>query len=109
MTERRIIIKKVCFTESEAKRVEADAKRNGMSVSEYMRNLTKNKPKEHPEVIKLFKQLINEINHIGTNINQIARNCNSGIYTYEDKKKMFAYLKVINMKLREVIDKYGNK
>lgn len=109
MAERRVVIKKVCFTESEAKRVEEDALKRKMRVSEYIRFLTKTKPNEHIEVRKLFKQLINEINHIGNNINQIARSCNSGMFSYEDKKRLRAYMKSIDCKLQEVLDLYGNQ
>lgn len=109
MSKSRNMRKAIRLSEAEVERIEKDAKKRGMNFSQYVRFLTRNKPCEHPEVIQVFKQLINEINHIGNNINQIARNCNSGIYTYEDKKKMFAYLKVINMKLKEVLDKYGDK
>lgn len=101
--------KEIRLSETEIKRIESDAKEKGMNFSQYVRYLTKNKPKEHPEVIKIFKNLINEINRIGTNINQIARNCNSGIYTYEDKRRLLAYMKSINFKLKEVIDLYGNQ
>ena len=81
MNRTRYIRKAVRFTEYEVKRIEKDAKERGMNFSQYIRFLTKNKPKEHIEVIKVFKQLINEVNHIGNNINQISRNCNWGFYS----------------------------
>lgn len=109
MAKTRTMRKEIRLSEAEIKRIESDAKEKGMNFSQYVRYLAKNKPKEHPDVIKVFKKLINEINHIGTNINQIARNCNSGIYTYEDKRRLFAYIKSVNFKLKEVIDLYGNQ
>ena len=109
MAKTRTMRKEIRLSETEIKRIESDAKEKGMNFSQYIRYLAKNKPKEHPDVIKLFKELINEINRIGTNINQIARNCNSGIYTYEDKRRLLAYMKSINFKLKEVIDLYGNQ
>lgn len=109
MAKTRTMRKEIRLSETEIKRIESDAKEKGMNFSQYVRYLAKNKPKEHPEVIKIFKNLINEINRIGTNINQIARNCNSGIYTYEDKRRLLAYMKSINFKLKEVIDLYGNQ
>lgn len=109
MAKTRTMRKEIRLSKAEIKRIEFDAKEKGMNFSQYVRYLAKNKPKEHPDVIKLFKELINEINRIGTNINQIARNCNSGIYTYEDKRRLFAYVKSINFKLKEVIDLYGNQ
>lgn len=109
MAKTRTMRKEIRLSETEIKRIELDAEKRGMNFSQYIRYLAGNKPKEHPDVIKVFKELINEVNHIGTNINQIARNCNSGIYTYEDKRRLLAYMKSINLKLKEVIDLYGNQ
>ena len=109
MAKTRTMRKEIRLSETEIKRIESDAKEKGMNFSQYVRYLAGNKPKEHPEVIKIFKNLINEINRIGTNINQIVRNCNSGIYTYEDKRRLLAYIKSVNFKLKEVIDLYGNQ
>lgn len=78
--------KAIRFTDYEIKRRERDTEKRGMNFSQYIRFLTKSKPGEHIEVIKVFKELINEINHIGNNAKQIARNCNWGFYTEEDKK-----------------------
>lgn len=97
------------LSEYELQRIQTDAKERGMNFSQYIRFLTRNKPNEHIEVIKLFKELTNEINRIGNNINQITKYCNSGVYTQEDKKRLYAYMKCIDEKLEEVLDLYGNK
>lgn len=47
------------------------------------------------------KELRNEINHIGTNINQIAHNTNMGIYSEYEKRKLFALMNQINTLLEE--------
>ena len=99
--------KAIRFTDYEIKRIERDAEERGMNFSQYIRFLTKNKPGEHIEVIKVFKELINEINHIGNNVNQIARSCNWGFYTEEDKKILFAYMREINYKVNELIELYS--
>lgn len=103
------IVKKIRFDEADIRRVEQDARAEGKNFSEYMRELTRREPAQHPEVIDVFNKLINEINHIGININQIARSANEGVLTYEDKKRLFAYLKTINKKVKEAIDLYGHK
>lgn len=101
--------KLIRFSEEDLKRIEQDARAAGKTFSEYIRELTLKEPAQHPEVIDVFNKLINEINHIGININQIARSANEGMLTYEDKKRLFAYLKTINKKVKEVIDLYGHK
>lgn len=63
----------------------------GMNFSQYIRFLTKNKPGEHIEVTKVFKQLINEINHIGNNANQIAKSCKWRFYTGKIKNMVCVY------------------
>lgn len=101
--------KLIRFSEEDLKRIEQDARAAGKTFSEYIRELTLKEPAQHPEVIDVFNKLINEINHIGININQIARSANEGVLTYEDKKRLFAYLKTINKKVKVVIDLYGHK
>lgn len=47
------------------------------------------------------KELRNEINHIGININQIVHNANIGIYSEFEKRKLFALMREINQLLDE--------
>ena len=61
----------------EAKVLSDKAKANGMNEAEYIRLLISQKPNDYPEVRKLLKELINEINRIGININQIVFNSNA--------------------------------
>ena len=49
------------------------------------------------------KELRNEINRIGTNINQIAHNTNMGIYTEFEKRKLFALMNQINTLFKEIL------
>ena len=48
-----------------------------MNEAEYIRLLISQKPNDYPEVRKLLKELINEVNRIGININQIVFNSNA--------------------------------
>ena len=52
------------------------------------------------------KQLINEINAIGRNINQIVKNNNSSLYSTYDKNQLFA---LMNKILEIVINNITNK
>jgi hypothetical protein len=70
----------------ERERLEADAKRCGLSKSVYLRRLimgaeVKARPSEE------IKKLRTEIHYIGNNINQIARSVNAGIATKADAQR----------------------
>ena len=54
---------------------------------------------------RLAYELINEVNHIGTNINQIVHNVNSEYYSDYEKKKLFALMQ----KLTSLFQSYENK
>lgn len=77
-------------------------------INTYLRLLIVQKPNEYPEVRRLMTDLINEYNHIGVNINQIARNNNSGLYNHNDKVRLFAYLQKLNVSVHEVVKALGN-
>lgn len=63
----------------------------------------------HPEVRKILKELINEVNRIGININQIVFNNNAGLYSKEDKTQLIAYMRKLNQKVDEAVVKIGNQ
>ena len=63
-----------------------------MNEAEYIRLLISQKPNDYPEVRKLLKELINEINRIGININQIVFNSNAQLYSKKDKEQLVAYM-----------------
>lgn len=85
-----------------------------MTESEYLRLMISQKPNDYPEIRILLRELINEVNHIGININQIVRNHNSGIYSEDDKKRLVAYMRKLNMEVNNVYKtvnegKFGNE
>lgn len=93
----------------EAKELAKKAKGNGMNEAEYIRLLISQKPNDYPEVRKLLKELINEINRIGININQIVFNNNSGLYSKDDKMQLIAYMRKLNQKVDEAVSQIGNQ
>ena len=66
------------------------------------------KPNDYPEIRKLLKETINEINHIGININQIVKNNNSTFYQKEDKIKLTAYMQRVDETLQKVVKALGS-
>ena len=86
----------------EAKVLSDKAKANGMNEAEYIRLLISQKPNDYPEVRKLLKELINEINRIGININ-------AQLYSKKDKEQLVAYMKKLNQSVSEAVVKIGNQ
>ena len=65
------------MTPQEAKLLEDKAKQADMTESQYLRLMISQKPNDYPEVRQLLRDLINEVNRIGVNINQIAKKVNT--------------------------------
>ena len=93
----------------EAKMLAKKACDNGMNEAEYIRLLISQKPNDYPEIRKILKELINEVNRIGININQIVFNNNAGLYSKEDKTQLIAYMRKLNQKVDEAVVKIGNQ
>lgn len=92
-------------TDEEYEHLNKLVKESGKSTSQVLRKLiidnknggtTTFEPKEH---FMLTKQLIYEINRIGNNINQIAKNNNSHYYTPNEKEKLLEMMGEIQRKL----------
>ena len=93
----------------EAKALAEKAKDVGMNEAEYIRLLIRQKPIDYPEIRKLLKSLINEVNRIGININQIVFNNNSELYSEDDKSRLVAYMRKLNTSVNEVVMQIGNQ
>lgn len=106
--EKKDIIKPFRLTRQEAERMKEQAQERGMKESEYIRLLLSQKPNDYPEIRILLKELINEVNAIGNNINQITRNYNSKLYRTEDRELLCACMKKLNMTVREMVDRIGS-
>lgn len=81
----------------------------GMNDSEYLRLMISQKPNDYPEIVDLLKELINEVNHIGININQIVKNYNSSFYKQDDKDRLYSYMRRLNILVQEAVEKLGYK
>lgn len=73
-----------------------------------MRLLISQKPNDYPEIRQDCKQLINEVNRIGNNINQIVHRHNSNWYTEVDKETLIAYMKKLNLLVEKTVTAIGN-
>lgn len=93
----------------EAKELAEKSKSVHMNEAEYIRFLIRQKPSDYPEIRKLIKELINEVNRIGININQIAFHNNAELYSKKDKERLMAYMQKLNHSVNEVVVKIGNQ
>ena len=105
---KRDIIKPFRLTRQEAERLKHQSQERGMNESAYLRLLLSQKPKDYPEIRLLLKDLIEEVNAIGNNINQITRNYHSRLYRTEDRELLCACMKKLTRIVREAVDKLGN-
>lgn len=81
----------------------------GMSENGYLRMLIRDNCSEIPQIHGLIKTLINEVNHIGVNVNQIARNSNAGYFGSADRQQLLAYMQKLNTVVEQVVAKLGNQ
>lgn len=107
--EKKTIVKPFRMTEKEAEQLRVNAEQRGLKESAYIRLLLSQKPNDYPEIRILLKELINEVNAIGNNINQITRNHNSKLYREEDRVLLSAYMKKLNLLVKEVVDSIGKQ
>ena len=105
--ERKTVVKPFRMTEREAKKLRKNAAEKGITETEYIRLLLSQKPNDYPEIRLLLRKLINEVNAIGNNINQITRNYNSKIYRTEDRELLKAYMKKLNLLVKDIIERIG--
>ena len=75
--DKKTVVKPFRMTEKEAEKLRQDAEQRGIKESEYIRLLLSQKPNDYPEIRIMLRELINEVNAIGNNINQITRTHNS--------------------------------
>lgn len=93
----------------EAKELADKAKAAGMNEADYLRLLISQKPNDYPEIRKELRELINEVNRIGVNINQIVFHANAGMYSQADKSRLIAYMRKLNTLVGEAVVRIGNQ
>ena len=103
------IKKTLRLTNEDAELLKVKSQKYGMNENEYLRILIRDKPIDRPEIKSVLKELINEVNHIGVNINQIAKSNNAGFYTDTEKRLLFAYMQKVNVAVEQVVTQLGNQ
>lgn len=107
-SNKRDITKIIRLNGREYQMVMENANACNMNFSTYVRYAISNVKMPNPEMRKLILKLINEVNHIGNNINQIVRNNNSGLYLDSDKTRLMEYMRLLNFKVGALVKKYGD-
>lgn len=85
------------------------SKKSGKSESDCVRGIIQAARKHEVISFKdkksflIERELVREINKIGTNINQIVKNTNSHYYTDIEKKKLFAMMYHIESMISEIL------
>lgn len=102
------IRKTLRLTKDEAKELETKSEEAGMNEAAYLRFLISQKPNDYPEIRALLKDLVNEVNHIGVNINQIVHHHNAELYSKADREQLIAYMKKLNITVKEAVMRIGN-
>lgn len=97
------------ITPTEAELLKENSEKAGMTESQYLRLMISQKPNDYPEVRQLLRNLINEVNRIGVNINQITYSHNAGLYSADDKERLVAYMRKLNVAVAKVVDMVGNQ
>ena len=98
MTQGRLSkVKKFRISPEEAKVLANKVELANMTESEYLRLMISQKPNDYPKIRILLKELINEVNHIGTNYN-------SGFYSEDDKDRLVAYMRKLNIEVNKVYE-----
>lgn len=95
----------VRISKQEKAKIRALAKARGMTESAYVRFMLSQKPSDYPEIIQVLKDLINEVNHIGVNVNQIVKGNNSGFYNQDDKDRLYSYMRRLNISVNDAVKK----
>ena len=108
MARGKSIVKGFRISEKEAELLSARALESGMKESDYIRLCISKGPMDHKEIRIILHDMLTEINHIGTNINQVVKNNNSGLYLPSDKDRLLAYMQRLSLSMAEVVKRLGN-
>ena len=75
---------RVRLTEEEYETILKQAGEQNLNLSQYVRARITDRMQNQPELVKEFQKLNYEVNRLGNNLNQIARNYNMNLYHPDD-------------------------
>lgn len=97
------------LTEKDKNRLFESSKRAGMTASSYIRSLINNEQPYLREDYQNIKNLVNEMNAIGNNINQIAKKFNMGMFSEYDKKHLIDLMSTLVKNTEKIINQKNGK
>ena len=86
-----------------------ESKKNNKNISQYIRDLILSTDiRTNPEIKKAINDLRKEINRIGVNINQIAKNTNAGIYSETDRINLIERQNALLKEFKKMKERINN-
>ena len=102
------VVKHYRMTREDAKTFHEKAEQAGMTEAEYFRLLITQQPSDYPEIRNGLKDLVNEVNRIGVNVNEIVYHHNAALYSQADKERLYAYMQKLNETVKKAVKEIGD-
>lgn len=102
------VVKHYRMTREDAKTFHEKAEQAGMTEAEYFRLLITQQPSDYPEIRNGLKDLVNEVNRIGVNVNEIVYHHNAALYSQADKERLYAYMRKLNETVKKAVKEIGD-
>ena len=102
------VVKHYRMTREDAKAFHEKAEQAGMTEAEYFRLLITQQPSDYPEIRNGLKELVNEVNRIGVNVNEIVYHHNAALYSEMDKERLYAYMWKLNETVKKAVKEIGD-
>lgn len=102
------VVKHYRMTREDAKTFHEKAEQAGMTEAEYFRLIITQQPSDYPEIRNGLKDLVNEVNRIGVNVNEIVYHHNAALYSQADKERLYAYMRKLNETVKKAVKEIGD-
>ena len=102
------VVKHYRMTTEDARAFHEKAEQAGMTEAEYFRLLITQQPSDYPEIRNGLKDLVNEINRIGVNVNEIVYHHTAALYSQADKERLYAYMRKLNETVKKAVKEIGD-